>query len=111
MNPNSAKNADVIATLAAENRRFLKIVTGNIGCSARSSHITSVASSAASMPSPASVVVDAHPHSGASMIVNTSAVIAAIDSAAPNLSSGGALRSRDSGTTLQAAIATSAAIG
>ena len=49
MNPNRAKKADVIDTLAAENRRFSKIRTGSIGLGDRSSHDTNAAISAAAI--------------------------------------------------------------
>ena len=108
MNPNSAKNADVIDTLAAEKRRFSKIRTGSIGFGDRSSHHTNVPSSAAAMAKPAIVVALAHPHSGASMIVNTSALIAEIESSKPTMSRAGTCSSRDSGT--KAMTATTATI-
>ena len=111
MNPNSAKNADVIATLAAENRRLEKIATGSIGLVTRSSHHTNSASSTAALAKPATVRPSSQPHSGASMIENTSVEIAAIESTTPAPSRRGASCSFDSGTTNQAAITTTATTG
>ena len=70
-------------TLAAVNRRFVKMPTGNIGCPWRNSTAMNAASNTAASANPPSVAIDNQPHSGASMIVNTSAVIAAIDNTMP----------------------------
>ena len=82
-NPNRAKNADVIDTLAAEKRRLRKMVTGSIGWATRSSQRTNTPSSTAATAKPPNVWADSQPHSGASMIVYTRALIAAIDRATP----------------------------
>ena len=82
------------------------MVTGSIGCATCSSQRTNTPSSTAATAKPPNVWADSQPHSGAWMIVYTRALIAAIDRAAPMLSRRGASRSRDSGTSRQAARAT-----
>lgn len=98
MNPNRAKKAEAMATLAALKRRLRKIRTGSIGCSTRSSWRTKRAMNAAETPNPARVPGLVQPHEGASMIVKTSPPIAAIEVTKPTLSSEGASVSADSGT-------------
>ena len=109
--PNSAKNADVTATLAALKRRLRKMPTGSIGDGVRSSHHTNVASRTAARAKPPIVVGSAQPHSGASMIVNTRVVMAAMERKTPGRSSRGASCSRDSGMRRHAATATMIVIG
>ncbi len=85
--------------LAALKRRFRKIDTGSIGCSRRSSHQHErPRASTRARAKPARVFGSSQPHSGASMMLNTSVVIAAIDSTMPPMSRRGAPASFDSGT-------------
>ena len=109
--PNSAKNAAVIDTLAAVKRRLRKIRTGSIGCGTRNSQATNTAISTALAAKPASVLPSSQPNSGASMIVKTSAPMAAIERRMPPRSRRGDSVSRDSGTTRTVAVIATAAIG
>ncbi len=69
------------------------------------------ASSAAAAAKPTTVVTLSQPHCGASMIVNTSVPMAAIDSTRPSPSSAGASASFDSGTSRHAATKTTTTTG
>ena len=111
MKPNRAKKAEVTATLAALNRRLVKMRTGSIGEGTRSSQPTKAARAIAATANPTIVEPLVHPHSGASMIVNTRAPIAPIDRSTPPTSSRGAVASRDSGTRTTDAVTARITIG
>src|SRR5581483_2843169 len=109
--PNSAKNATVIAPLAALNRGFWKKCMFSIGLGLLSSQIMKATSTIAPMKKPVRISGAVQPCDGASMIAHRNAVNPTIDSSAPSGSSLGAAGSRDSGTRTQPATSPMITIG
>ena len=98
MNPNSEKNATVTEPQAAVKRGLRNSVTSSIGARTRRSQRTNPPSSPAASAKPARLRALLQPWSGASMIVNTSSAMPAVESTKPRRSSAGALGSREVGT-------------
>ncbi len=111
MKPKRAKNADVMAMLAALNRRLVKMRTGSMGSATESSQRMNAVRSVSETTKPSAELAEAQPHSGASMMVNTNAPIAATESSRPGRSSLGAWLSLDSGTSQTAAAIATATTG
>src|SRR6266536_18303 len=111
MNPDSAKNATVTAPLAATNLRFRNKLTSSMGWRRRRSTARNPARIATPAANPAMVRPDPQPASGASMIVKIRAPIPAADMTSPAQSTGGAVGSRDGGTTIETSRAIPAATG
>ena len=107
IDPNMAKNTNVTAIDAAENRGFLKKLTSSIGSGVWSSHRMNATSIAAPPMKPMSTGVAVQPWLGPSMIPNSSPVSAPIDSTVPSRSIGLAFGSFELGTiAITATIAT-----
>src|SRR5690242_13547277 len=111
MNPASAKKATVTEPLAAVKRRLRNKLRSSSGAAARRSQPMNAASRAPAARKPVIVDEELQPHPGASMMVNTSSAIAAVDSTSPGRSGRGACGSREVGTDQATSAAASAATG
>ena len=98
MKPSSVKNETVTAPHAALKRGLRKRDTSSIGARDRRSQATNPSRRAAAIRNPAMLRVLLQPASGASMIVNTSSEMAAVDRPKPPRSSAWASASREVGT-------------
>jgi hypothetical protein len=99
MVPNSARNASVIAPLAAENRGFSKNRTSSIGFVHLISHTKNPTRIAPPTAKPASTDVDPQPLLGPSMIAQSTIASPAIERSDPSGSSFPAFGSFESGTS------------
>ena len=99
MVPNSARNASVIAPLAAENRGFSKNRTSSIGLEHLSSHTKNPTRIAPPTTNPPRTVVDVHPLLGPSMMAQSRMARPAIERSDPSGSSLPACGSFESGTS------------
>src|ERR1700730_17192631 len=111
MNPASAKKATVTEPLAAVKRRLRNRLRSSSGAAVRRSQPMNAASRAQAAKQPMIVSNEPQPDPGASMIVNTSNAIAAVDSTSPGRSGRGACGSREVGTDQATNAAPSAATG
>ena len=99
MVPNSARNASVIAPLAAEKRGFSKKRTSSIGLEHLSSHTKNPARIAPPTTKPPRTVDDVQPLLGPSMIAHSRIARPAIERSEPSGSSLPAFGSLESGTS------------
>src|SRR3954463_540324 len=111
MVPNSARNANVIAPLAAEKRGFSKKRTSSIGFELCSSHRKNPTSTAMPTANPASTAGDVQPSLGPSMTAHSSTARPTIERSDPKGSSLPACGSLESGTSRYPATSASTTTG
>src|SRR6478752_8329752 len=111
IDPNMAKNVNVIARFAAVKRGFLKKLMSSIGWSVYRSHRMKQATPTMPMTKAVSTVALPQPSVGPSMMANSRAPRPTIDNPAPSGSSLGAVGSFDSGTKKMPRTMATTAIG